>query len=171
MIALIFVLSPVGRAQRSVSELSATHAASLERYMSENKNLKFRHEQNLDNDYLQSMRETFGKNFKPNYAVADFNRDKIKDFAVLLYREGKAVPNRGITSKEHATDYPLRLVVFNGTKGGFRVAYSKDLQGPDAAFIAFSTRKLYYGIYETDSDTFILAPSRRGYTMKFEGLD
>ncbi len=165
MITLILILSPAAFAQRSVSDLSVAHAASLERYMSENRNLTFRQEQNLSDDYLKSMRETFGKTFKPNYAVADFNRDKIKDFAILLNRKGRPVPNMGITSKEHAIDYPLRLVVFNGTKGGFRVAYSKDLQGPPAAFIAFK-RNLYYGIYETDSDTFMLAPSARGYIMK-----
>jgi hypothetical protein len=165
IILLLVVFSSVVAAQRSVSDLSPAHAAALERYMSANKGLTFRSENNLGGDYLKVMRETFGKNFKPNYAVADFNRDKIKDFAVLLYRAGKPVRIKGITGEEHAVEHPLRIVVFNGAGNGFRVAYSKDLAGPAAAFIKFD-KKLGYGVFETD-DTFMLRPAGRGYAVEF----
>ena len=154
--------------QKSVSQLAANHAAELEKYLSANKTLTFRQEHNLSDEYLKSVNEWFGKGFKPNYAVGDFNRDKIGDFAVLLYREGKSEPSSASgENNEHTPDYPLRLVVFNGTKRGFRVAYTTDLMGPHAAFIRFD-KKLYYGIFETDSDTFILAPAGLGYIMEFE---
>ncbi|MBS1769347.1 MAG: hypothetical protein JSS77_06770 [Acidobacteria bacterium] len=155
-------------AQNSVSDLAANHATALENYLSTNKTLTFRQEHNLSDEYLKSVREWFGRTFKPNYAVGDFNRDKIPDFAVLLYREGKPEPNvESNEISEHTPDYPLRLVVFNGENRGFRVAYTFDLMGPHAAFIRFE-KKLYYGIFETDSDTFILAPAGRGYIMEFE---
>ncbi|CAN5271350.1 hypothetical protein BH20ACI2_BH20ACI2_16360 [soil metagenome] len=161
-----FALTVTG--QKSVSDLATNHAAALESYLSANKTLTFRQDHNLSDEYLNSVHEWFGKRFKPNYAVGDFNRDKIGDFALLLYREGKSEPSGASgENNEHTPDYPHRLVVFNGSKRGFRVAYTTDLMGPHAAFIRFD-KKLYYGIFETDSDTFILAPAGRGYIMEFE---
>ncbi len=162
---LILFLVTVGHAQKSVSDLAPEHAAALESYMSANKNLKFRPQSNLSDDYLKFVHESMGKGFKPNYAVGDFNRDKISDFAVLLYREGKPVPT-GASGGEHTPDHPIRLVVFNGTKSGFRVAFTQDLMGPHAAFIAFD-KKLYYSVFETDSDTFKLSPAGRGYKAAY----
>jgi alpha-ketoglutarate-dependent taurine dioxygenase len=129
-IILIISLLPIAIfAQKSASELLPAHSAELERYLTANKNLAFRQGYNLDDEYLKSVHEWFGKSFKPNYAVGDFNRNRIKDFAVLLYREGKCEPNEGITSEEHKEDYPLRLVVFNGIAKGFRVAIYEGLDG------------------------------------------
>ena len=167
VITLILFLTVPASAQQSVSQLAPSHVSTLERYLSKNKNLTFRQEHNLSDEYLKDVRKWMGKNFQPNYAVGDFNRDRWKDFAVLLYREGEPEPNEGITSEEHAVDHPLRLVVFNGSKRGFRVAYAKDLYGPPAAFIAFD-KQLYYAVFESDADTFILAPAGRGYIMEFE---
>lgn len=167
LITLILFVAASAPAQQSVSQLARSHASALESYLSKNKNLTFRQEHNLSDEYLKDVRKWMGRNFKPNYAVGDFNRDRFKDFAVLLYREGEPEKNEGITSEEHATDYPLRLVVFNGSKSGFRVAYTKDLYGPPAAFIAFD-KQLYYAVFESDADTFILAPAGRGYIMEFE---
>jgi len=165
---VIFCLASTAMGQKSATELAPAHAAALETYLSANKTLTFRQEHNLSDEYLKSVHEWFGKRFKPNYAVGDFNRDKIRDFAVLLYREGKSEPSGASgENNEHTPDYPLRLVVFNGEKRGFRVAYTTDLMGPHAAFIRFD-KQLYYGIFETDSDTFILAPAGRGYIMEFE---
>jgi hypothetical protein len=118
------------------------------------------------------MRETLGRTFRPNYVVADLNGDRVEDFAVLLQRAGKPTnqaPSEH-SSKEHFPDYPLTLVVFNGGKGGkFSVAFTRDLDGPRAAFISLTTgrtKRLYYGIFETDSDIFTLVPAGRSYVMK-----
>jgi hypothetical protein len=161
------LLTGVSFAQTSASDLQPSHAAALERYLTANQNLAFRQEYNLDDEYLKSVHEWFSKSFKPNYAVGDFNRDRVKDFAVLLYRDGKCEPNEGITSEQHKEDCPLRLVVFNGQTRGFRVAFTKDLMGPEAAFINFD-KKLYYGVFESDADTFMLTPAGRGYILEFE---
>ena len=153
-------------AQKSVSGLLPVHAAALEQYLSANKDLTFRQEYNLDDEYLKSVHEWMGKTFKPNYAAGDFNRDRIKDFAVLLYRKGACVEN-DLAPEQHNRDCPLRLVVFNGLRKGFRVAYMDDLIGPPAAFIRFD-KKLYYAVFESDADTFILSPAGKGYIMEFE---
>lgn len=150
-------------AQRSVDELLPAHAAALESYMSANKALVFRQEYNLDDEYLKWLRESFGNGFKPSYAVGDFNHDKIKDFAVLLYRENEPTE---LSPADHPQQ-ALRLVVFNGSDKGFRVAYTRDLTGPAEAFINFE-KDLYYGVFETDAETFILKPAGRGYILEFE---
>lgn len=167
-------------AQKSVSELAPAHAAALEKYLSANKDRLFRQEYVLDDDYLSQIRRDwgFGAKFKPNYAVADFNGDKVVDFAVLLQREGKEewspdIPLNERVLNEHNPDFPLTLVVFNGSRrGGYKVAFSRDLMGPHAAFINTAKEKgkvtLYYGIFETDSDTFLLAPAGVGYIIEFE---
>jgi hypothetical protein len=167
-------------AQKSVSELKTSHAAALEEYLSGHTDRVFRQEYGLDDEYLKTVRIDwgFGRNFKPNYAVADFNGDGFQDFAMLLNREGKEEWSPDLEEaerihNEYNPDYPLTLVVFNGKKGGaYRVAFTKDLMGPSAAFINISTEKkkkiLYYGIFESDADTFLLAPAGKGYIIEFE---
>lgn len=162
----ILFLSVTAAGQRSVADLKPAHATALETYLSANKTLTFRQEHNLEDEYLVEVHKWFGNKFKPNYAVADFNRDKIMDFAVLLYRDGESVEGGG-SEEPHKTDHPLRLVVFNGQNKGFRVAYTTDLMGPHAAFIHFD-KSLYYGVFESDADSFILAPAGKGYIMEFE---
>jgi hypothetical protein len=158
--------------QASIRDLIPAHAAALETYLSKNKQNSFRSENSVDDDYLKYMRESFGKNFVPNYVAADLNGDGVRDFAVLLQRVGEptnAAPSEH-SSKEHFPDYPLTLVVFNGMRGGrFRVAFTQDLDGPKAAFIKLTsgrTKRLNYGIFETDSDSFRLVPAGRGYVLR-----
>ncbi len=167
-------------AQRTIDDLLPSHAAALQNYLSKNGDRYFRQEHILEDTYLNTVRTKwgFGKKYKPNYVVADLNRDGLVDFAILLIREGKEEWSADIElneriRNEHNPDYPLTLLVFNRMKGGrFRVAFSKDLMGPNAAFINVSTergkKKLYYGVFETDSDTFSLAPAGRGYIIEFE---
>ena len=157
--------------QASIRDLSPSHAAALETYLSKNKQNSFRSENDVDREYVKYMRENFGRNFKPNYVAGDFNGDRVVDFAVLLQRTGKPTgeaPGEN-ASKDHFPDYPLTLVVFNGVKGGrFRVAFSENLDGPKAAFINVTTtrkKRLYYGVFETDN-TFSLVPAGRGYTVR-----
>ena len=155
----------ISHAQRSVSELDPSHAAALKTYLASHKNVSFRPESILDDEYLTSVRDQMGKTFKPNYAVGDFNKDRRKDFAVLLKRTGKRVSS-GATSVEHEWDYPLRLVVFNNTARGFAPVFTQDLMGPLPALISFNGGTLNYGVWETDSDNFSLRPTRTGYRIQ-----
>jgi hypothetical protein len=178
-LAVLFVLfagmtSVVG--QVSIRDLSPAHSAALQTHLAANTKNSFRAENIVDDAYLKYMRESFGKTFRPNYVAADLNGDRIQDFAVLLNRVGEPTdpPADENSSKEHFPSYPLTFVVFNGMPGGkFRVAFTQDLNGPKAAFLNLTTgrrKRLYYGIFETDSDTFTLTPAGRGYVVKFEGL-
>jgi hypothetical protein len=154
-------------AQRSVEKLPKEHAAAVADYLSANKTVKFRPQHGFSADFLEFITEGLGKGFKMSYAAGDFNGDKVGDFAMLLLRDGKPEPS-GATSEEHSTDYPLRLVVFNGEPGGkFRVAFTYDLMGPHAAYIQFADRRLNYRVFETD-DAFYLVPDGKGYKPEVE---
>lgn len=69
-------------------------------------------------------------------------------------------------------DQNLMLVVFNGTtKGGFTVAHREKIEAPQTCFINLTDGKhpkLYFGVYESDSDTFILAPAGKGYIVEHD---
>jgi len=151
IISLILILSASISvfAQRSVEDLPKEHAAAVADYLSANKAVKFRPQHGFSADYLEFITEELGKGFKMSYAAGDFNGDKAGDFAMLFLRDGKP-ESSGATSEEHSTDYPLRLVVFNGETGGkFRVAYSFYLMGPLAAIINFAVKGLTYRGVET----------------------
>lgn len=175
-----FAVSTVAFSQGSINDLLPAHAAELNRYLSANSERSFRSEHILSADYLKDVRGEwgFGAKFKPNYVVGDFNQDGLTDFALLLRRNGKETwsadlkPTERVES-EHEPLRPLTLVIFNGLKGGrFRVAFTQDLTGPNAGFISITTNRrkkvLYYGVFETDSDTFTLVPKGTGYTTKSE---
>lgn len=154
-------------AQRSVEELPKEHSAAVADYLLANKDVRFRPQHRFSPDYLKFITEELGKGFKLSYAVGDFNGDKIEDFAMLLLRDGEPEAS-GATSEEHSTDFPLRLVVFNGEPGGkYRVAFTYDLMGPHAAHIRFADKRLNYGVFETD-DTFYLVPEGKGYRPEVE---
>ena len=98
----------------------------------------------------------FGRNFKPYYQTGDFNRDGIRDFAVILLT-GRNVndPNSG-----------MHVVVFNGVKGGkYRVAHIEHEEFSTALFINTSRNKLYVGVMETDSAG-CFVPAGRGYIVE-----
>ena len=170
---LVFSLSAFG--QKSIADLDPQHREVLENYLRTRASMALRSETIVDREYLASMVEGLGTGLKPNYAVGDFNGDKKKDFAVLLTRAGKP---RNVTpgesqSSEHFPDFPLHLVVFNGgPRSAFRPAFTMNFYGPRAAFIHFDkeAKRLYYGVYETDSDTFSLSPRGSGYRVKNEAL-
>ncbi len=172
-VAGVLLFSNAVGAQNAVLDLKPEHAAALEVYLAENKTRSFRKESILNDEYLASMRDNreFGKTFKPNYAVGDFNGDKIEDFAMILNRSGK--PEWPTEDKnritEHTPDYPLTIVIFNGLGNGkFRLAFAEDTMGPAAAFIHFTGNKkakaLYYSIYETD-EIAKFAASGKGYII------
>jgi hypothetical protein len=167
--ALFAAIAPV-LGQASIQDLGRSHAAALGDYLAKNSKNSFRAETIVDAAYLKYMRESLGKTFRPNYVAADLNGDRIGDFAVLLNRQGSTTnqPSGENASKEHFPDYPLTLVVFNGMRGGkFRVAFSRDFDGPRAAFIHLTPgRRLYYGVFETDSDIFTLVAAGKGYVVK-----
>lgn len=154
--------------QKTINDLEEVHKDALEKFLAKNPRLSFRSQNILSPDYQKVAADD---GFFPNYAVGDFNRDKRPDFAVLLKREGKSVfmsSDREIS--DFNPDYPLTVVIFNGqTLGGFVPVFQRKVSGPPAAFIRFDT-SLFFGIFDTDSDTIEFIPYGQKYTVKFAGL-
>lgn len=167
---MLLAVSVLG--QKSVDALRPKHAAELQNYLVTHEGEGFLQEHAVDDDTLADMREYFRKSFMPYYLTGDFNRDKVQDFAVLLTRAGKPVFATTEEAEARKDDQNLILVVFNGSaKGGFTVAHREKIAAPLTCFINMSDGKrpkLYFGVYESDADTFILAPAGKGYIVEYD---
>lgn len=90
------------------AHLKAEHAAAVKNYIGAQSNLRPAQTADCKNKSgLDLFRQTAGKRgAHPYYAVADFNRDKVADFAVVLY-----------DSKAKAAER-FTILIFNGAKSG-----------------------------------------------------
>ena len=172
LVTLVLLALPAFvRAQKSVADLKPAHAAELQKYLSKDKSVGFLQEHVIDDETLKDMRKEIRKRMMPYYLTGDFNRDGRPDFAIILSRSGKPKFDSEEEAAARKDDVNLRLVVFNGTKKGFTVAHTEDLEAPLTCFINLSDEKkprLYFGVFRSDADTFILAPAGRGYIMEFD---
>lgn len=174
---VILFLSSITIGQNSINDLADNHQEHLAKFLKANPTYSFRSQNNLADDYLKNVAEWFGKSLTPNYATGDFNGDKVEDFAVLLKRAGK--PSYKYSPKksgvdEHSPDFPISLIIFNGRNAGqFIKTFEANLPGPNASFINVEKKNekdlLYYGVFETDSDSYVLKPLRSGYVMQSVG--
>lgn len=167
----LLVVASCASAQKTVADLKPAHAAELQKYLAKDKTVGFLQEYAFDEEGLKYLREAFHKGMMPYYLTGDFNRDRRPDFAVILGRTGKPKFESEEEAASRKTDVNLRLVVFNGTKKGFTVAHTEDLEAPLTCFISLSDdkkRQLYFAVSESDADTFMLTPAGKGYIMEFE---
>ena len=159
-------------AQKSIDELTPNHAAALQKYLSAHKTLGFLQEHVIDREILAGMRKYIRRGMKPYYLVGDFNRDGFKDFALILSREGKPKVSSEEGADARKEDVNLQLVIFNAKpKGGFAVAYEQEMEAPLSCFLDMSQGrkpKLYFAVFESDADTFVLAPAGGGYIVEFD---
>lgn len=166
----IFILPVLGFGQKAVANLKPSHAIALEQFLSKNKDYQFLSSKVIDAEYMKFIRESFGKTFEPYYQVADFNRDKSEDFAVILSRKGERKES-GATSEEHKYDYPLAVVIFNGNKNGtFTKVFAEDVEAPLVCFLNVDRTKkktIYFGVFESDADTRIFTPVGKGYIIEY----
>jgi hypothetical protein len=168
---VIVLIAFNGFAQKNVSVLEPSHAAALQKYLAAEKGVYFLQEHAIDDETLAEMRMYFGRRFKPYYLAADFNHDRVRDFALILSRAGKPTFDDEEEAAARIDDRNLRLVIFNGDRKGFYVAHVEDIEAPPACFINLSDGKkktLYFGVYGSDADTFGLAPAGKGYIMEFD---
>jgi hypothetical protein len=156
--------------QKAISDLKSSHVTALEQFLSKNKQYQFLSSKVIDVVYMKFIRETLGKTFEPYYQTADFNRDKIADFAVILSRKGKRKAS-GATSAEHKYDYPLAVVIFNGNKNGtFRKAFIENIEAPHVCFLnveGTGKKTVYFGVFESDADTQTFTAAGKGYIVKY----
>ncbi len=91
----IFILSALCFGQKAVADLKPSHAIALEQFLSKNKEYQFLSSKVIEAEYMKFIRESFGKTFEPYYQVADFNHDKVTDFAIILSRKGEKGREKG----------------------------------------------------------------------------
>lgn len=158
LLLLSFTATAAPGAQRSVTEYTPAQRAALQEFISKNTGYQFIPDTWFEEDTLKAARNEwgFGENFKPYYQVGDFNRDGLRDFAVILLTGKNAEdPKSG-----------MHVVVFNGVRGDkYRVAHVEHEDFNTATFISIGGKRLYVGVMETDSAGCFI-PAGRGYIVE-----
>ena len=155
---LLAALPLIVVAQKSVTEYTPAQRTALQAFIAKNPKYRFIPETWFEEGTLKAARVEwgFGRNFKPYYQVGDFNRDGIRDFAVILLTGEKiSDPDSG-----------MHVIVFNGAKGGsYRVAHIEHEDFSPALFIRVDRNALHVGVMETDSAG-CFVPAGRGYIVE-----
>ncbi len=167
-IIFVFVFPFAVFGQKTVADLKLSHAIALEQFLSKNKDYGFLSENVMDAEDMKFIRQYLGKTLKPYYNTADYNKDGVMDFALI-------VSKKGTPKQAEDGDYfihSLAVVIFNGIKkGGFRQAFIENVEVPLNCFLRLSDDKkkqLYFGVTETDADTMIFTPVGKGYIIEFD---
>lgn len=130
------------------AHLKPEHQATLKTYLGSQTNLRPAQISDCKNKFgLDSLRQSAGKSAHPYYAIADFNQDRVSDFAIVLYDSKKAANAR------------FTVLIFNGAKSGdYKMAYKSeamDLRQGGIWTYGFSTdgkkKTVTAGEYETDN--------------------
>jgi hypothetical protein len=112
------------------SHLQPRHRAVLKRWLAKRTWLRPATEDDCsDKGNLALMRRQLGKNAHPYYSVGDFNRDRSRDFAVLL-----------IDTRKKGEMDEFALLVFNGDKRGryYQAYFERGFDGISNSYIAFN---------------------------------
>jgi len=169
IISFMLFVSPRVIAQKSVSELPLSQAAVLQQFLTKHIGLEFLSETVTDQSILKDMRKSFGARFTPFYRAGDFNHDGVRDFAMILVKEGGPTGDQGVDIAEtHRYLYDLTVVIFNGAGKTFTPAFVKTTKAPRVCFLNTANEKrkrLTFGVYETD-EVFIMTPAGKGYIVE-----
>jgi hypothetical protein len=125
----------------------------------------------MNKEILTDMRKNFDARLNPYYRVGDFNRDGIRDFAMILANEGAPKDLGSTLAETHRYHHEIAVVIFNGQqKGGFRVAFVKKTTAPLVSFLHETPgkrKRLYFAVYETD-EHFFMSPAGNGYLVEYD---
>jgi hypothetical protein len=169
LIILVFALTTFG--QKTVAELSSAHAATLEKFLSENKNYQFLSEEVIDAENFKWNGKWFGKTAFPFYQTADFNHDKITDFAMVLSRKGERQENKRAEVEYHKYNYPLAIVIFNGNQNRtFRQAFLENIEAPYVCYLQVfgeGRKKIYFSVFNSSLETRFFKPSGKTYIVEY----
>lgn len=142
------------------SKIDPQHQEVLTRWLKTKPQFRLANEsQDADKEGLAFYRQDWGKHFNPFYAVADFNRDRRKDFAVLV-----------VDSRKSAEE-GFAIAIFNApfNKKSRPNYFEAGYAGISRCFIAYDqmTRgRLFLGIYEGDSICVTFYPKGQRYVYK-----
>jgi hypothetical protein len=166
---LVFSLTAFG--QKTVAELSPAHAVALEKFLSANKNYQFLTEEINDAENFKWLGKWFGVTQHPFYQTADFNHDKISDFAVILSRKGERKENKQAEAEYHKYNYPLAIVIFNGSKNGsFTKAFLEEVQTPYVCYLQVfgeGKKKVYFSVFNSSMETRFFKPVGKSYVVEY----
>ena len=128
--------------------------ATLQNFISTHSQYQFIPETWFDESTLKAIRYEwgFGKNYKPYFQSNDFNKDGIKDFAVILL-------NSDDNSK-------AAVVVFNGLRNGsFRFVHLEKEPFESELGLSFQNKSLNVLVFESDNMGCFIS-SGKGYIVE-----
>jgi hypothetical protein len=147
-------LSLTSLCQRSTTEFTNMQRVTLQKFISTHNQYHFIPETWFDEATLKAIRYEwgFGKKYKPYFQSNDFNKDGIKDFAVILLNSNKQ--NFAV------------VVVFNGLKNGtYKFAHLEKEEFQSELGLSFQGKQLNVLVFETcNMGCFI--PAGKGYIVE-----
>lgn len=155
--ALLIVLClPIQISAQSTLDLRPAHKAIVERWLKLRPDLRLATDaDNKNKEGLAGTRQDRGKNYRPYYAVGDFNGDRKEDFAIAFLRKKKS-------------EWPFVFAIFNGPLArATKPTFIADTDLADGG-IFFNPQnrpgqfRLAYGTFESD-DCVVLVPRGRTY--------
>lgn len=157
--ALTAVFLPVWvSAQTAMSDLDAQHSAVLKDWLATKKGWRLALEKDYGKENLDFLREDGRTNLRPFYVVADFNRDKKEDFAVIL------INGRG----------KYAVAVFNAPFASKKIQqpafFTDRIEARDIVYFNPNTKLLLVGPYASDAG-FMLKPSGKTYKAAYFETD
>ena len=144
--------------QKSTTEFTNTQRTALQNFVSSHSQYYFIPETEFDKSTLKAIRNEwgFGKNYKPYFNSNDFNKDGIRDFAVVL-------ANSSDTAGDNTN---AAVVVFNGLKNGsYKFAHIEKIELQSELGLSFQDRKLNVLVFETDNINCFIT-SGKGYKVE-----
>ena len=141
-------------------KIDPQHQEVLSRWLKTKPQFRLANElQDADKEGVAFYRQDWGKGFNPYYAVGDFNRDRRKDFAVLV-----------VDSRKSAEE-GFAIAIFNApfNKKSRPNYFESGYEGVSRCFIAYDQMvrgRLFLGIYEADSICVTFYPKGQRYVYK-----
>ncbi len=151
-----FLLSIVNcYAQKSTTEYSSAQRIAIQQFIAGHEEYSFIPETWFDASTLKAVRFEwgFGAKYKPYYQVGDFNKDGIKDFAVILINQNSSAQS-------------CAAVVFNGILGSkYRLAHLEIEPWQEALGLTLQNKQLNILTFETDNAGCFI-PAGKGYIVE-----
>src|SRR5947209_4455249 len=132
LLTVAVALGTIAEAQKTINDLAPNERAALSSYLKKNPQYELATEDRFDKVTFKDLKREL-KGFRhPYYAAADFNRDRRMDFAVVVVKKGDL---------HNLEDFNAsKLLIYNGTRHGYKLAYSEARHFEDGTYVFFGHR-------------------------------
>ena len=145
LILMVTAVASMSNAQKSMESLPRKEKAALALYLKGHKTYELLTESHFSTDAMKDLRTAI-KGFHPYYISDDFTDDGRRDFAVVIAQHS------GLSTENfHATF----LLIFNGTKHGYKLAYSEEGNFDEGRYITFEKPAIGYLGYAADTGVYL----------------